>query len=93
MDINQWHSHRIVVIKEEWTSMEKRIITVILGLLVTLLGWLGSVNYAKLMEIEHSLAELKIEVARLQMSIITEEKVKEIAKGVLEHELLQRGLK
>ena len=73
--------------------MEKRIITVILGLLVTLLGWLGSVNYAKLMEIEHSLAELKIEVARLQMSIITEEKVKEIAKGVLEHELLQRGLK
>ena len=72
--------------------MEKRIITVILGLLVTLLGWLGSVNYAKLMEIEHSLAELKIEVARLQMSIMTEEKVKEIAKGVLEHELLQRGI-
>lgn len=72
--------------------MEKRIITVILGLLVTLLGWLGSVNYAKLMEIEHSIAELKIEVARLQMSIMTEEKVKEIAKGVLEHELLQRGI-
>ena len=72
--------------------MEKRIITVILGLLVTLLGWLGSVNYAKLMEIEHSIAELKIEVARLQMSIMTDEKVKEIAKGVLEHELLQRGL-
>ena len=72
--------------------MEKRIITVILGLLVTLLGWLGSVNYAKLMEIEHSIAELKIEVARLQMSILTEEKVKEIAKVVLEHELLQRGL-
>ena len=81
-----------MVIKEEWTSMEKRIITVILGLLVTLLGWLGSVNYAKLMEIEHSIAELKIEVARLQMSIMTEEKVKEIAKGVLEHELLQRGI-
>ena len=78
--------------KEEWTSMEKRIITVILGLLVTLLGWLGSVNYAKLMEIEHSLAELKLEVTKLQMSIITEEKVKEIAKGVLEHELLQRGI-
>lgn len=72
--------------------MEKRIITVILGLLVTLLGWLGSVNYAKLMEIEHSIAELKIEVARLQMSIMTEEKVKEIAKGVLEHELLQREI-
>ena len=72
--------------------MEKRIITVILGLLVTLLGWLGSINYAKLMEIEHSIAELKIEVARLQVSILTEEKVREIAKGVLEHELLQRGI-
>ena len=72
--------------------MEKRIITVILGLLVTLLGWLGSVNYAKLMEIEHSLAELKLEVTKLQMSILTEEKVREIAKGVLEHELLQRGI-
>ena len=72
--------------------MEKRIITVILGLLVTLLGWLGSVNYAKLMEIEHSLAELKIEVTKLQLSIIDEAKVKEIAKGVLEHELLQRGI-
>ena len=72
--------------------MEKRIITVILGLLVTLLGWLGSVNYAKLMEIEHSIAEVKIEVTRLQVSIIDEAKVKEIAKGVLEHELLQRGI-
>ena len=73
--------------------MEKRIITVILGLLVTLLGWLGSVNYAKLMEIEHSLTELKLEVTKLQMSIITEEKVKEIATEVVEHELLKRGLK
>ena len=78
--------------KEEWTSMEKRIITVILGLLVTLLGWLGSVNYAKLMEMEHSLAELKIEVTKLQLSIIDEAKVKEIAHEIVEHELLKLGL-
>ena len=72
--------------------MQQRLLYAVIGLLVTILGWLGSVNYAKLMEIEHSLAELKLEVTKLQMSIITEEKVKEIAKGVLEHELLQRGI-
>ena len=72
--------------------MQQRLLYAVIGLLVTILGWLGSINYAKLMEIEHSIAELKIEVARLQMSILTEEKVKEIAKGVLEHELLQRGI-
>ena len=72
--------------------MQQRVLYAVIGLLVTILGWLGSVNYAKLMEIEHSIAELKIEVTKLQMSIIDEEKVKEIAKGVLEHELLQRGI-
>ena len=73
--------------------MQQKALYAVIGLLVTLLGWLGSANYNKLMEIEHSLAELKIEVARLQMGIIDEHKVREIAKGVLEHELLQRGLK
>ena len=73
-------------------NMQQRLLYAVIGLLVTILGWLGSANYAKLMEIEHSIAELKIEVARLQMSIMTEEKVKEIANGVLEHELLQRGI-
>lgn len=72
--------------------MQQKALYTVIGLLVALLGWLGSVNYTKLMEIEHSIAELKIEVARLQMSIIDEAKVKEIAKGVLEHELLQRGI-
>lgn len=72
--------------------MQQRVLYAVIGLLVTILGWLGSVNYAKLMEIEHSIAELKLEVTKLQMSILTEEKVKEIARGVLEHELLQRGI-
>ena len=72
--------------------MQQKALYTVIGLLVALLGWLGSVQFQKLMEIEHSLTEIKLEVAKLQMSIITEEKVKEIAKGVLEHELLQRGL-
>lgn len=77
--------------------MQQKALYTVLGLLVTLLGWMGSANYNKLMEIEHSLAELKIEVARLQMGIIDEHKVREIAKEIaketVEHELLKRGLK
>ena len=73
--------------------MQQKALYTVLGLLVTLLGWLGSVNYSKLMEIEHSLAELKIEVTKLQVGIIDEHKVRESAKETVEHELLLRGLK
>ena len=72
--------------------MQQKALYAVIGLLVTLLGWLGSVNYNKLMGIEHSLAELKIEVTKLQMGIIDEHKVREIAKEMVEHELLRRGL-
>ena len=77
--------------------MQQKALYTVLGLLVTLLGWLGSVNYSKLMEIEHSLAELKVDVVKLQAGIIDEHMVreiaKEIAKDTVEHELLLRGLK
>ena len=73
-------------------TMQQRLLYAVIGLLVTLLGWMGSAQYYKLAEIERGLMELRVEVAKLQCSILTEEKVKEIAKGVLEHELLQRGL-
>ena len=73
--------------------MQQKALYTVLGLLVTLLGWLGSVNYSKLMEIEHSLAELKVDVVKLQAGIIDEHMVREIAKETVEHELLLRGLK
>lgn len=73
--------------------MQQRVLYAVIGLLITILGWIGSINYSKLMEIEHSIAELKIEVTKLQMSIIDEAKVKEIAHEIVEHELLKRGLK
>ena len=73
--------------------MQQKALYAVLGLLVTLLGWLGSVNYSKLMEIEHSLAELKVDVVKLQAGIIDEHKVREIANEIVEHELLKRGLK
>lgn len=72
--------------------MQTKVLYTAIGLFITLLGWLGSVQFQKLMEIEHSLAELKIEVTKLQMSILDEEKIKEIAREVVEHELLRRNL-
>lgn len=72
--------------------MQTKALYTAIGLFITLLGWLGSVQFQKLMEIEHSLAELKIEVTKLQMSILDEEKIKEIAREAVEHELLRRNL-
>ena len=74
-------------------TMQQKALYAVLGLLVTLIGWLGSINFQKLMEIEHSLAELKIEVAKLQMGIIDEHKLREIANEIVDKELLKRGLK
>lgn len=73
--------------------MQQKALYAVMGLLVTLLGWLGSINYSKLMEIEHSLAELKVDVVKLQAGIIDEHMVREIAKEMVENELLRRGLK
>ena len=73
--------------------MQTRLLYAVIGLLITLLGWLGSAQYYKLAEIERGLMELKVEVAKLQCSLLTEDKVKEIATEVVEHELLKRGLK
>lgn len=74
-------------------TMQQKALYAVMGLLVTLLGWLGSINYNKLMEIEHSLAELKVDVVKLQAGILDEHMVREIAKEMVEHELLKRGLK
>ena len=73
--------------------MQQKALYAVIGLLVTLLGWLGSVNYNKLMEIEHGLAEIKVAVATLPMGIIDEHMVREIAEEMVEHELLKRGMK
>ena len=72
--------------------MQQKALYAVMGLLVTLLGGLGSINYSKLMEIEHSLSELKVDVVKLQAGIIDEHMVREIAKEMVEHELIRRGL-
>lgn len=60
-----------------------------IGILVSLLGWLGSVQYAKLSEIEKGLIELKLEMTKVQMSIIDENAVVKI----VENEFLKHGIK
>lgn len=69
--------------------MEKKILTVVVSILIGLLGWLGTIQWQKLTEIEKSIIELKIQVVSIQKEIMTEERVKEI----VEHELLKNHVK
>lgn len=69
--------------------MEKRILAAVFGILIAVLGWIWSAQYGKLTEIEKSLIELKLEVTKLQMSIIDENAVVKI----VENELLKHGIK
>lgn len=69
--------------------MEKKILTVAVSILIGLLGWLGTIQYNKLTEIEKSLLELKIEVVRIQTTMIDREAVIQIVND----ELLKRGIK
>lgn len=69
--------------------MEKRILTVVVTILIGLLGWLGSIQYAKLTEISRDIIALKLEVVQLQKDILTKEDVKEM----IQTEIIKAGLK
>lgn len=66
-----------------------RLIYWILGLLVAVLGWSWTANYSKLCEIEKSLIELKIDMTKVQASILDKDAIKEIVAD----ELLKHGIK
>lgn len=61
----------------------------ILGLLVAIIGWAWSANFTKLCEIEKSLIELKIDMTKVQASMVDREEIKEIVSD----ELLKHGIK
>ena len=68
--------------------MEKRILSVVVTILIGLLGWLGSIQYAKLTEISRDIIALKLEVVQLQKDILTKEDVKEmISTELLKHNI------
>lgn len=70
--------------------MEKnKLLTVVVSILIGLLGYFGQLQYSKLSEIEKSLLELKIEVVKMQTTMIDREAVIQIVND----ELAKHGIK
>ena len=64
--------------------MEKnKLLTVVVSILIGLLGYFGQLQYSKLSEIEKSLLELKIEVVKMQTTMIDREAVIQIVHDEL----------
>lgn len=62
------------------TNTEKTWVGVGLSILLAILGWLGATSYGKLVEIDKSLYELKIEVAKVQVQMLTRDDVREMIR-------------
>ncbi len=70
--------------------MEKnKLLTIVVSILIGLLGYFGQLQYSKLSEIEKSLLELKIEVVKMQTTMIDREAVIQIVHD----ELAKHGIK
>jgi hypothetical protein len=69
--------------------MEKKILSVVVGILIALLGWLGGLQIQKMAEISRDLIALRLEIVQLQKDILTKEDVKEM----IETELLKHNIK
>ena len=63
------------------TNTEKTLVGVGLSILLAVLGWLGATSYGKLVEIDRSLYELKIEVAKVQVQMLTRDDVREMIRN------------
>ena len=61
----------------------------ILGLLMAVLGWVWTTQYAKLCAIQEQLLTIQIDITRLQSEMMNEARVREI----VEHELLKHNVK
>lgn len=61
-------------------EIEKAVIYALFLVLVSIVGWLGSNQMAKLVEIEKELSAIKLELVAMQNSMLTEERVREIVK-------------
>lgn len=68
---------------------DNKLLYTVIGIVVALLGYFGQLQYSKLSEIEKSLLELKIEVVRMQTTMIDREAVIQIVND----ELAKRGIK
>jgi len=68
---------------------DNKMLYTVIGVVVALLGYFGSLQYNKLTEIEKSLLELKIEVVKMQTTMIDRDMVVQIVSD----ELAKRGIK
>lgn len=68
--------------------MEKKVLTVVVSILIALLGWLGSIQYAKLTEISKEIVSMKLELVQLQKDILTKDDVREMVQV----ELMKYGI-
>jgi len=68
---------------------DNKMLYTVIGVVVALLGYFGSLQYNKLTEIEKSLLELKIEVVKMQTTMIDRDMVVQIVND----ELLKHGIK
>lgn len=69
--------------------MGNKVTYTILSILVAVLGWSFTSTYSKLNEIEKSLIELKIELVKVQATLIDREAVEKICEDML----LKHGIK
>ena len=60
------------------TSHEKTFVGIGCSILLAILGWLGVTSYGKLVEIDKNLCELKIEMAKVQVQMLTRDDVREM---------------
>lgn len=56
----------------------------ILGLLIAVLGWIWSSQYAKLCAIQEQLLSIQIELTKVQATIVDRDEVKSIVRDELE---------
>ena len=68
---------------------DNKLLYTVIGIVVALLGYFGQLQYSKLSEIEKSLLELKIEVVKMQTTMIDREAVIQIVHD----ELAKHGIK
>ena len=61
----------------------------ILGLLIAVLGWIWSSQYAKLCAIQEQLLTIQIELTKVQATIVDREEV----KAIVADELLKHGIR
>ena len=62
------------------TGQEKTLVGLGATILLAILGWMGGTFYGKLVEIDKSLQELRIEVTRIQVLTLTRDDVREMIR-------------